>query len=162
MKSMLKRVTKHVLRELFLLIVGGIVYMGIEMLWRGRTHWSMGIVGGICFVLIGLLNETYTYEESMELQALKSSAIVTVIEFISGCIINLKLGWNVWDYSNMPLNLFGQVCLLFMVLWFFLAFVAIYLDDCIRYLCWKEPYPKYIWATPKLLKRISFLWEGKK
>lgn len=151
---MLKRVVKHVLRELFLLVIGGIIYMGIELLWRGRTHWSMGIVGGICFVLVGLLNETYTYEESMELQALKSSVIITVIEFVAGCVINLKLGWNVWDYSNMPCNLFGQVCLLFMILWFFLAFVAIYLDDAIRYLCWKEPYPNYVWATPKILKKI--------
>lgn len=158
----MQKMMKHVLRELILLIIGGIVYMGIEMLWRGRTHWSMGIVGGLCFVIIGLLNETYTYEEPMECQALKSAIIITVIEFIAGCIINLKLGWAVWDYSNLPFNICGQVCLLFMILWFFLAFPAIYLDDCIRYFGWGEAYPRYVWVTPMLFKKISKVWNSRK
>lgn len=52
-------------------------------------------------------------------------------------------GWNVWDYNNMPLNLLGQICLPFTVLWFFLSAVGIILDDYIRHLLWNEAIPKY-------------------
>lgn len=150
----MNKILKNVVKEMILLITGGFSYMLIEILWRGRTHWSMGIVGGLCFVIIGLLNESYTYAESMERQAVKSAIIITVIEFVAGCIINLKLGWDVWDYSNLPFNLLGQVCILFMILWIFLAIPAIYLDDWFRYIWWGEPRPKYIWATPKIVKKI--------
>lgn len=148
---MIIRCIRHILREIILSLIGGTLYMGIEILWRGRTHWSMGIVGGACFMLIGLLNEIYTYDEYMEIQALKSAVIVTIVEFVSGCIINLKLGWAVWDYSMLPLNILGQVCLLFTILWFFLTIPAIYLDDWIRYEWWGEPYPKYKWAILKII-----------
>ena len=38
-------------------VLGGLAYMGVELLWRGRTHWTMGVLGGVCFVVIGRLNE---------------------------------------------------------------------------------------------------------
>ena len=44
-------------KNIILGLIGGALYMGIELLWRGRTHWTMGLVGGRCFVLIGGLNK---------------------------------------------------------------------------------------------------------
>ena len=67
---------------------GGLIYVLIEMLWRGYSHWTMFIVGGICFVLIGAINEIFTFDMSLILQMAVSFILITGVEFISGCIIN--------------------------------------------------------------------------
>ncbi|MDD3403375.1 MAG: hypothetical protein PHQ72_08480 [Hespellia sp.] len=132
------------LRPLALFGVGGLFYIVIEIMWRGYTHWTMFIVGGLCFWIIGLVNE-FVLTRGMPLvkQMLIGSVVITVVEFIAGCIINLWLGWNVWDYSNMPFNILGQVCLPFMILWFFLSALGIILDDYLRWLLWEEEKPHY-------------------
>lgn len=122
---------------------GGLIYVLIEMLWRGYSHWTMFIVGGICFVLIGAINEIFTFDMSLILQMAVSSILITGVEFISGCIINRWLGWNVWDYSDMPFNIIGQVCLPYMGLWFLLSAVGIVLDDYLRYWWFGEEKPHY-------------------
>lgn len=134
---------QHLFRLFTLFLIGGCSYMGIELLWRQRTHWTMGIVGGLCFVLIGLLNEIFTFELSLLLQDLFSSIIVTCVEFISGCIINIYFDLHVWDYSNVPFNIMGQICLPYMILWFLLANVAIVVDDVIRWKLFHEEKPHY-------------------
>lgn len=130
-------------RPLVLFSVGGAIYIMMELLWRGYSHWTMFIVGGMCFVLVGLLNELLTFEMSLVYQMAIGACIITQIEFISGCIINLWLGWNVWDYSDMPFNVYGQICLPYMVLWFLLSGAAIILDDYLRYWWFGEERPKY-------------------
>ena len=40
-------------------------------------------------------------------------------------IVNIILQWNVWDYSNVPFNVMGQICLPFSIIWFFLSLPAI-------------------------------------
>ena len=130
-------------KPLVLFSVGGTIYIMIEMLWRGYSHWSMLIVGGLCFVMIGLINEYYSYDIPLIWQMMIGACIVTAVEFVSGCIINLWLGLNVWDYSDMPFNIWGQVCLPYMVLWSLLSGVAIILDDYLRYWWFGEEYPHY-------------------
>ncbi len=139
----MKRTQKLALKHLILFIVGGLMYMGVELLWRQRTHWTMGIVGGLCFVEIGLINEILAWDTKLIMQMLIGSYIVTVNELVFGIIINIILGWNVWDYSNLPLNFLGQVCLLFSFLWIFVSAVAIMLDDYIRYKYFNEERPRY-------------------
>ena len=113
-----------VLKYFFLFSFGGIVYVLIEMLWRGYSHWSMFILGGICFVLLGTF-------------------VITLMEFIFGCIFNLLLNLNVWDYYDLPFNIMGQICLPYMFLWFLLSPVCIIVDDYIRYLFFNEEKPHY-------------------
>lgn len=121
--------------ELFLFLVGGRIYTWIELLWRGRTHWTMFLLGGICFVIMGLLNEhIFPWEMTFALQSLTSAGIITIFEFLTGCIVNIWFGWQVWDYSKLPCNLLGQVCLYFFLLWIPLSAVGIILDDWIRYI----------------------------
>jgi len=79
----------------------------------------------------------------IEWQVLIGVGIILTLEFISGCIVNLWLNLNVWDYSNMPLNLLGQICLPFALLWIPLAFLAILLDDHLRYNWFGEEKPRY-------------------
>lgn len=134
---------KMLLKYAILLIIGGVAYCGIEMLWRGYTHWTMFIVGGICFVFCGSINEIFDWETPLWKQMLICSIGITTIEFISGIIINVVLKLNVWDYGNMPFNILGQVCLPFSFLWFLLSFVAIWLDDWLRYWLFNEEKPHY-------------------
>ena len=141
----MKKLFSHLFRLFILFLIGGFIYMGIELLWRGRTHWTMGIVGGICFVLIGLINELFTFEMYILTQAIIGAILVTIVEYISGCIINIHFGLAVWDYSNLPFNIQGQVCLLFSFLWVLLSVVAIYADDILRNKLFGEEMKKYKW-----------------
>lgn len=136
---------KALCKNLFLFIVGGILYYLIEIIWRGHSHFSMFFVGGLCFVLIGKINEYISWETPVYIQSILGSIIITTIEFISGCILNIWLGLDVWDYSNIPFNLLGQICLPFSVLWIFISFAAILLDDYIRYFFFGEEKPRYKW-----------------
>ena len=117
----------HVLMGVF----GGLTYMGIELLWRGHTHWSMGVIGGLCFVLIGLLDEWQDHPP-MLLQMIQGMCIVTAIELVSGVVLNIILGLGIWDYSNMPGNILGQVCPQFMAAWFFLSAVAVKIENLLH------------------------------
>lgn len=114
-------------------VIGGLVYMGIEILWRGHTHWSMGVLGGLCFILIGILDEVQDHPP-LWFQMLQGAAMVTWLEFLTGLIVNVWLGWNVWDYSDIPGNLMGQVCPQFSVAWFFLSAAAIKLENALHWL----------------------------
>lgn len=121
--------------ELFLFFIGGGIYTLLEMLWKGHSHWSMFVLGGICFVIMGLLNEfKIPWHWCLLRQSVVSAIIITIFEFFVGCIVNLWLGLGVWDYSNLPFNLLGQICLYFFLLWILASMVGIILDDWIRYL----------------------------
>lgn len=129
---------------LVIFAIGGFVYVGIELLYRGRSHWSMFIVGGLCLLVIGLFNEGLIPQSwGIIKQMLLGSATITAIEFICGLIVNVWLKWDVWDYSRLPLNVYGQICLPFSIIWFFLSYVAIRVDDEIRYKLFGEAKPKY-------------------
>ena len=119
------------LKNLLIFSIFGLTYGLIEILWRGYTHSSMVIVGGICGLLIGLLNER-NKKMNLLLQMVEGMVIVTVLEFVSGIVLNLCLGLNVWDYSNMRFNLLGQICPQFCIAWFFLSYFVIRIDDLLR------------------------------
>ena len=134
---------KKLFKYIILLIYGGVIYYFIELIYRGFSHQSMILVGGICFVFIGLSNERYTYEMSLVKQMIISSIIVTVIEFVAGLILNVWLKLYIWDYSKLSFNLLGQISLQTSVMWFFLSLPAIILDDYLRYWMFKEEKPNY-------------------
>ncbi len=123
--------------------LGGLFYLIIELLWRGSSHWSMFILGGLCFLIIGLINEHSRGRLPLLLQMLISALIITVLEFITGYVVNIRLGLNVWNYYDMPFNIIGQVCLTYTVIWFFLSLGCIFADDWLRYRFFGEEKPKY-------------------
>jgi uncharacterized membrane protein len=100
------------LKYILLFFIGGYSYCGVELLFRGFSHISMLIAGGICFILIGLLNDVFPHRISIISQMVISSLIITAVEFIVGMIVNVWLDLNVWDYSKLPYNFMGQICLL--------------------------------------------------
>lgn len=139
MKEKLKAILKHAV----LALCGGCVYFLIEMAWRGHSHWTMAVLGGVCFVLIGDINEFIPWNMPLVLQGAIGSGIVTLLELVSGIILNLWLGLGIWDYSNMPFNFLGQICLPFSLLWVALSVVAVILDDWLRYWLFGEDRPTY-------------------
>lgn len=92
--------------------LGGSAYVGLELLWRGRSHWSMFLAGGTCFLLLGKLR-------ALRIPALPKAGlgagVITVVEFFTGLLVNRR--YRVWDYRKIPGNLLGQVCPLFTILW---------------------------------------------
>lgn len=119
------------IKNLVVMTVGGMCYGLVEIAWRGSTHISMFLVGGLCFLLIGSLDEAPD-PPSLLYQAAMSSLIVTSVEFTSGVYLNIILQLKVWDYSRLPFNIMGQVCLLFSVFWFLISIPAIYFEDFLR------------------------------
>lgn len=123
--------------------LGGLIYVFIELMWRGYSHWSMFLLGGICFVALGLINEIIPWGMPLTAQMFIGCVIITSLEFITGCIVNLWLGWDVWDYSDLPYNLLGQISLKSSIGWYFLSSVGIVLDDWVRYIFFGEEKPRY-------------------
>ena len=129
----------------FLFFVGATIYVIIEKLYRGYSHWTMFLLGGICFIALGLINEVMPWDMPLLLQMFVGGVIITVLEFITGCVVNLWLGWNVWDYSELPFNLWGQISLFSSIVWVGLSLVGIALDDFIRWKFFGEEKPRYRW-----------------
>ena len=136
-------INNRFLKYTFLFLIGGFLYGGLEILSRGYSHISMLIAGGICFVLIGLLNEVYSWNMSLVSQMVISALIITTVELVVGLVVNVWLNLNVWDYSDKAYNFMGQICLLYTNIWFLLSFFAILLDDYLRYFLLKEEKPRY-------------------
>ena len=132
---------KSLFKYFILFSIGGLIYMLLEISFSGSTHWTMGILGGICFILIGLIDSYY--DLPLYKQMLLGTIIITALEFISGVILNLGLQLDIWNYTDLPLNILGQVCLPFSLLWFFLCLPAILLDDWIRSSFFGETHPPY-------------------
>lgn len=122
---------KWLKKEFFIFIIFGISYFTLEILYRGYSHWTMIFLGGTVSVLIGLINEI-TPNMRMWKQMFLGTILITVFEFILGYILNIKLGLGIWDYSNVPFNIMGQICLPFSFLWFILSYFVIMLDDILK------------------------------
>ncbi|MGO4945867.1 putative ABC transporter permease [Blautia sp. Sow4_E7] len=137
------RMLLNIFKSIFLFVFGGCIYCLIEMLFRGHTHFTMIFVGGVCFLMCGMLNEVIPWEMPLPEQMIICAVNITAVEFVAGMILNVWLNLNVWDYSNMPLNIMGQICLPFSVAWFFLSAVGIIMDDYLRHWIFGEEKPRY-------------------
>ena len=107
-----------------LFYAGGAAYLSLELLYRGRSHGSMFLAGGTCFLLIGRLNHVRP-KLPLAVRAAVGALIVTMVEFAAGLLVNREYG--VWDYRDQPGNLMGQICPLFTALWVPLSLLAIFL-----------------------------------
>ena len=108
-------------KNCLLFYTGGTVYLSLELLYRGRSHGSMFLAGGLCFLLIGHLNRVEP-KLPLPLRALVGAGIVTMVELGVGLLVNRTYG--VWDYRGQPGNFLGQICPLFSALWIPLSLAA--------------------------------------
>lgn len=105
-------------------LVGSCLYPMLETLWRGYTHSSMALAGGVCMVLINRICCEKMQKKSLAARCAAGSLIITCVEFLFGIAVNRILNLHVWDYSALPLNILGQVCLPFSLVWFVLTIPA--------------------------------------
>ena len=114
---------RKVLEFTTVLLTGGAAYSLLEILWRGYTHWTMTITGGVCFTVLYILH-VYGLRIPFLARCVIGSAAITLVEFAVGCTVNLWLGWGVWNYANVPGNVLGQICLPFSLIWLLLCAAA--------------------------------------
>lgn len=117
---------------LCLFVIGGGAYILLEILWRGYTHWSMFITGGLCVVLVCEMDRRLRRDTHFLARCVYGAVIITSVEFVVGCIVNLWLRWNVWDYSALPLNLMGQISLPFTMAWMLLSIPVMGMGSMVR------------------------------
>ena len=134
---------KRLWKTLILFSVGAVLYSAIEIVWRGRTHWTMAVLGGICFVICGGVNEYLSWETPLLLQCLICAILITAAELAAGMVLNVRMGLAIWDYSDLPFQYRGQICLGYSCLWYLLSLAAILLDDWIRWRFFGEEKPRY-------------------
>lgn len=110
---------------------GCFMYSLVEVIFRGFTHWTMFITGGIVFSVL-----YYIFDISCGKNIIKGafigSVIITTVEYAVGCVVNIALKMRVWDYSASPMNLFGQICLKFSLGWFVLSIFAFFIASFLR------------------------------
>lgn len=104
-------------------LIGAAGYPLLEIAWRGRTHYSMAIAGGLSTVLLHRISRT---ELRPCMQCVLGGISITAVEAVCGRIWNKH--HQVWDYRRMPLNWRGQVCLTYSLLWCGLAAIWLHLD----------------------------------
>lgn len=126
------------LKYFVVFVVGALIYGCVEIAARGFTHITMGILGGVSMAVIHLSNDSRRDGMNYFLQVTIIAAFITSIEFISGEILNVWLGMNIWDYSEVPMNFDGQICLPFVGIWIVLASAGIALDDLLRWKMFRE------------------------
>lgn len=140
---MIKKIFKLIIKYVVLFVTGGLVYCGIELMWRNRTDISSFLMGGTAILVVGGLNEGYDWDMPVWYQMLLSSLFITAMEYVVG--INFNTDYHIWDYRELWLNVDGQICLGYSLLWGLLSLVGILLDDFIRWIFFGEEKPKYKW-----------------
>lgn len=138
-------------------LIGFVLYIFIEVLFtalfgemnkyahngylslQGFSSLWMGLVGGFLLILLGKLNEIdgFHFNIPMIYQSLIGCGLVTLIELFSGYILNIVCGFHLWNYLNLPLNLFGQIDIFHSIAWFIISPFAFWLDDLCRWIFYR-------------------------
>ena len=105
-------------KKILLFCMGGAGYVGLELLWRRRSHGSMFLAGGLCFLLLGKLGRQKPRLSFLS-RAILGSVTITAVELLAGLVFNRD--YQVWDYRHLPLNFYGQICLPYSLLWLALS-----------------------------------------
>lgn len=125
-------------RNAVVFYIGGMFYCTVELLWRGWTHGSMFVLGGLCVLCVCEAGRGLPLLWHM----LLGTVIVTTLEFLMGLLVNQVWHMGVWDYSDAPMNVLGQICLPFSLLWFVLCGIAIPLEEQLRHALFGTPLPQ--------------------
>ena len=128
---------------------GGTAYYFLEVVWKllreepERISWTMLVVAVILCIPVERCGAELPWSCPLWLQGLACAALVTAVEFAAGLVLNLWLGLDIWDYSHLPFNLMGQICLQFFLVWWGLCFVFIPVFDWMRWTVEGREQPHY-------------------
>ncbi len=109
---------------------GAALYGTLEIYVRGFTHWTMLLTAGTVMSIFMFINQSRGTD--IVIRSLVGSFVITSLEFCIGSVVNLSLGWHIWDYSGFKMNILGQVCPRYSALWFLLSIPAFALCDTIE------------------------------
>lgn len=137
---------------------GAFCYGLCELFARGRTHITMGLLGGVAMLFIHSLGDKRR-KGMLILTAMAAGALfITALEYTAGLILNLKLGLGIWDYSSLSLNYRGQICLEYSLKWGLITLVGMFFDELMRVFLFKgnvffinKPVPERIYRQLKLM-----------
>ena len=141
----MSKTIKNIYKNFTIFSLGFFVYLLIEFGFRGYTFFLSGIMGGIATVCIDKINDYISWDLDFIIQCIIGSCIITFLELCFGTFDRQFLHLNMWDYSNLPLNYNGIICLPFSIIWCFLSAVAIIASDINNYyfLGYKSEIPYY-------------------
>ena len=106
------------LERLSLFCLGGGAYAALELAWRGTTHWTMFLAGGVCLCLLQALAAGPL---PLAVAAALGAAGVSGLELAVGAVCRRLLHIAVWDYADEWGNLAGLVCPRYTFYWFLLC-----------------------------------------
>lgn len=95
---------------------GAALYVLAEIFWRGRSHWTMALAGGLCMLLLRRILMKFP-TGNMVLLCFAGAVVITAVEYVFGAVFNVALKMQVWDYSNKKYNICGQICPQYGALW---------------------------------------------
>lgn len=132
------RKTINRLRAVIIFLIGGSAYICIEILWRilhrsEPTHWTMFFLGGCAFYCISKINDRFPEKTVSAKKCILGTFAILLLEFVSGCALNIWLSMGIWDYTHLPMNIMGQVCLPFAIAWYGLTAIAFTMDRFIKH-----------------------------
>ncbi len=117
----------------FAFIFGAFSYGALEIIWRGYTHFAMLVLGGACLAFIYGFEEKFGTRMPFVLRNSLYTLFITFSELTAGLLLNTWLGLDIWDYSGLPMNLCGQICLPFSILWFLLSALCCLICRAMRF-----------------------------
>lgn len=135
--------------SMLLWFFGGTMYFLLEVIFKSvtghpeRISWTMLVVAILLTIPVERAGEQLPWAVPLWLQALVCAALVTAVELAAGCVINLWLGWDVWDYTAMPGNILGQICPQYSAIWWVLCLAFIPAFDWLRYAVEGGERPRY-------------------
>ena len=135
----------RVIKSLVMFLAGFCAFITIEVLFRGYSYVMSGVMGGLAVIALDRINDEISWDMDLALQALIGGAFVTAMEFAVGAIAKYTNILPVmWDYSDVPLNIGGIICLPFTIAWTLLSVLAIFLADAINYYVFEDTcVPRY-------------------
>ncbi|MDD6441920.1 MAG: hypothetical protein PUG71_07425 [bacterium] len=139
----LRAISKKISEYIFFWALGGCIYYGIEIAFRGFSHWSMFCVGGLVFLFCIIQGVKMEWSEGLWVQIIRGVIYAISLEFTTGIIFNKWLRKNIWDYSDQPLQLWGQICVPFAIIFSGLLLIAILLGGFLSCVIYKEPKPHF-------------------
>lgn len=118
--------------KLFLILfVGSFAGVVIELLWcflrHGYFESRSGLVYGpfnlvYGFGALGLSLVLYNYRNRSAIYSFIGGFVTgSVVEYLCSFFQELMFGSTSWDYSAVPLNINGRICLLYSIFWGFLG-----------------------------------------
>lgn len=133
-----ERVGKRILSLLLWMWTGGL-YFFMEVAWKtfqGRPEtisWTMFALAIFLAIPLERFGAELPWAMPLWIQTIICATAITSAEFIAGLILNVWLELGIWDYSHLPGNILGQICVPFYFVWIAVSVVGIVMLDWMRY-----------------------------